>query len=242
VIEYQEGYRELCENIDEYFQSSQRVLTKKRNIIKIINYQGSDLVVKSFKVPNLINKFAYKFIRDSKAKRSYHNGLRLFKLGIFNPKPIAYIEEFTPLLNRSFYICEKFDYDFEIRDVFKDESFENRWKILEEFAKFSFDLHQKGVYHIDYSPGNVLIKEEENSYQFALVDLNRIKFINFTDDLRFRNLSKLWANERDTMFLAQTYAKIADIDEEYAIKRLFYYHHRHQQNIKRKKKLKSKLP
>ena len=238
MIEYQEGYKELCENIDEYFQSSHRVLAKKRNTIKIINYQGSDLVVKSFKVPNLINKFAYRFIRDSKAKRSYHNGVKLLKLGIFNPKPIAYIEEFTPLLNRSFYICEKFDYDFEIRDLLKDKSFKDRWKILEEFAKFSFDLHQKGVYHIDYSPGNVLIKRVDNSYQFALVDLNRIKFINFSDDLRFKNLSRFSAGEEDTKFIAQSYAKIAGIDEEYAIKRLFFYHNKHQEYLSRKKRLK----
>ena len=241
MIEYQEGYKELCENIEEYFKSSKRVLLESRNIVKIINYQGDELVVKSFKVPNFINKIAYRFIRDSKAKRSYHNGLKLLKLGIFNPKPIAYIEEFAPLFNRSFYICEKFDFDFEIRDIFLDENFNNRWEILEEFAKFSFDLHQKGVYHIDYSPGNVLIKKKKNSYKFALVDLNRIKFINFTDDLRFKNLSRFSANEKDTKYLAETYSKIAGIDTEYAIKRLFFHHNRHQQKIKRKRRLKAKF-
>jgi len=239
-----EKYKEFqpfSQDIKEYFSKSDEVITAKRNIIKIIEQNGKKVVVKSFKIPNFINQFAYRFIRDSKAKRSFLNAGELVKLGINTPSPISYIEFFTPFLKESFYICEYFDYDFEIRDVLKDENFKNRDEILKAFVAFSYSLHQKGVYHIDYSPGNVLIKVKDGEYHFSIVDVNRMKFISFTQNLRFKNLSRFSATKEDTTTIAKEYAKIANIDEAVAIKQLFLYHDKHQQYLKNKKRLKSKL-
>jgi RIO-like serine/threonine protein kinase len=238
IDENHKEFREFSQDIKEYFSKSDDIITAKRNIIKIIEQNGKKVVVKSFKIPNLINKFAYRFIRDSKAKRSFLNAKELVKLGINTPEPISYIEFFNPLLKESFYICEYFDYDFEIRDVLKDENFKNRDEILKKFVTFSYSLHQKGVYHIDYSPGNVLIKIEDGEYHFSIVDVNRMKFISFTQSLRFKNLSRFSATKEDTTTIAKEYAKIAGIDEEFAIKQLFFYHDKHQQYLKNKRKLK----
>ena len=132
-----------------------------------------------------------------------------------------------------------FAYDFEIRDVLNERDFQDREMILEAFVSFSYDLHQKGVYHIDYSPGNVLVKKETEGYLFSLVDVNRMKFLNFDDDLRFKNLSRFSASREDTQLIAKHYAKVSGIEESYALKRLFFYHDKHQQYRANKKRLKA---
>ncbi len=229
---------DFVHHIEQHFAASEEVITHKRNIIKILECEQQKVVVKSFKIPNIVNRFAYRFIRDSKAKRSFLNAQKLQELGINTPDPIAYIEFFTPLLTKSFYISSYFAFDFEIRDVLKDPDFEKREEILEAFAAFSWQLHEKGVYHIDYSPGNVLIKKEKDRYIFSIVDVNRMKFITFDNDLRFKNLSRFSASLKDTDFIAQKYASLANIDTTYAVEKLRYYHNRHQQYRQRKEKLK----
>ena len=45
----------FIENIQSYFKESTHVLYDQRNIIRVVNYDNEDYVVKAFKVPN-INK------------------------------------------------------------------------------------------------------------------------------------------------------------------------------------------
>ncbi len=236
------NFKEFLSNIEIYFSNSEDIITKKRNTIKVLEFDSFKVVAKSFKIPNLINKFVYRFMRDSKAKRSFLNAQRLIKLGVNTPKPIGYVEFFNPLLGKSFYVCDYFDYDFEIRAVLRDDNFEDRDNIFRLFAKFSYDLHQKGIYHIDFSPGNVLIKKvDKEEYKFSIVDVNRMKFVEFDDDLRFENLSRFSATYEDTKKIASYYAKVSDIDMDVAVEKLLYFHDRHQKYLQNKKKLKSTL-
>ena len=50
----------LLKDIKTYFQDSNNSVHKARNEIKIINYENKDLVVKSFKIPNIINKIIFR--------------------------------------------------------------------------------------------------------------------------------------------------------------------------------------
>ena len=68
-------------HIDKTFQEATDSIHKARNEIKIID----DFVVKSFKIPHIINKIAYTFFRPSKAKRAYHNAL---KISSFTPQAL----------------------------------------------------------------------------------------------------------------------------------------------------------
>lgn len=226
-------------NIKEAFESSGQTLFKQRNTIKVLEFNGSKYAIKSFKVPNFVNKIAYRYFRDSKAKRSYLNSHELIKRGIDTPKPIGYIEHGALLLGNSFYISAFFEFDFEIRDVLKDPNFKDREQILKEFVRFSYNLHNKGVYHYDYSPGNVLIRKNGNNYNLAIIDVNRMQFIDFTDELRFKNLSRFSTTLEDLEFIAKEYAKISGIDEKFAIETLAKYHNKHQEYLQRKKRLKA---
>jgi len=233
------NYNNLQYSIKELFDSSNNTIFQKRNTLKIIDYNNQKIVIKSFKIPNYINKIAYRYFRDSKAKRSYLNSIKLQELGVNTPAPIGYVEFGKFVLQESFYISELFEYNFEIRAVLNDSGFENREQILKEFVAFSYDLHNKGVYHIDYSPGNVLIKKEDTGYKFAIVDVNRMKFINFSDELRFKNLSRFSTSLEDLEFIAKEYAKVSGINEKYAKDILLKYHNKHQEYLQNKKRLKA---
>ena len=54
-------------NIKEYFERKENTtLFKKRNVVKVIHYKNSAYVVKSFKIPHLLNKIVYRFFETLK--------------------------------------------------------------------------------------------------------------------------------------------------------------------------------
>ena len=214
------NFQDFLLNIKSYFTTTKSNIHKARNELKVIPYNNIQTVVKSFKVPNIINKIAYTFFRGSKAKKSYENSL---KLKGFTPTPIGYIEFFkNGLLDESYFISEKFDYDFTIREPLLDLSFEQRTEILQAFAYFSFELHNQGIFHEDYSPGNILIKKDNDNYIFQVVDINRMRFSTLSSDERAKNFSKLWASDEALTIIATEYAKIANFDDSFIQKTLHY--------------------
>ena len=233
-------YEDLILNLKKYFYEDKNItLFKKRNVIKLLEYNNDKYVIKSFKIPHFINKIVYRFFRDSKAKRSYDNSVRLLELNVNTPKPIGYIE-FNSLLffQESFYVSEFFDYDFEIRAVFKDKKFQDRENILKNFVEFSYDLHNKGVYHIDYSPGNILVKKIDGEYLFYIIDVNRMKFLEFDIALRMKSMSKLTSNNEDNQFMVEYYSNISNLDKQLLIKKFDYYLNEQQKYLENKKRLK----
>ncbi len=225
---------------NDFSKQTNRVLFEQRNTIKLIDYNKKKYVVKSFKIPHLLNQVVYRFFRASKAQRSYENSVKLKELGVNTPDPIGYIEfPSLFLFKESYYISEFFDYDFEIRAVLADSIFQDREAILKAFVAFSYDLHNKGVYHIDYSPGNVLIKKSKDGYVFSIIDVNRMKFIAYDDEMRFKNLSRFSTSDADLNFIAGEYARLADLDEKFAVDTLRKYHNEHQQYLANKKRLKA---
>ena len=96
-----ENYKEFKEfilNIKEYFRENSNTIHKARNELKVINYKDVQTVVKAFKIPNIINQIVYAYFRDSKAKKSYENSIKLINLNINTPMPIGYIEFYRNFL------------------------------------------------------------------------------------------------------------------------------------------------
>lgn len=235
-----ERIKDFVKNIKTYFdQEDNIVIYDKRNIIKIVEFENRKYVVKSFKIPHLLNQFVYRFFRQSKAKRSFLNTMRLKMMDINTPEPLGYIEFPTQFLfKESFYISELFDFDFEIRAVFSDENFEDRDNILKKFIAFTHKLHQKKVYHIDYSPGNILVKKVNGIYTFSIIDVNRMKFIEFDDDLRMQSLAKLTNNQADNEFMVKEYARVSKINESLLLEKLNMSLSKQRQYLDNKKRLK----
>jgi len=226
----------LIENIEKYFQESSSVLHNKRNEIRIISFENTDYVVKAFRVPNLINRIVYRYFRASKAKRSYEYSLRVGKE--LCPEAVAYIEKSENLLlSNSYYISRHFDYDFEIRAVLNDKSFENRVQILEEFADFTFGLHERKILHRDYSPGNILIKKLGEHYQYKIVDVNRMQFKPLNLEDRLSNFVRLSADDEAMKVILYHYAQLIQKPQEEVLRQAKKY----SDEYEKKRALKNKL-
>ena len=157
----------------------------------------------------------------------------------------------------SYYISEELKYDFTCREVFWPEDIEeekakqgenykiseemermlakvekNREKIIKQFARFSFNLHENGVEFEDYSPGNVLIKDKSGNYEFYLVDLNRMKFnVKLNLNRRMKNVSRMMENEKIARIFADEYAKCYKQREEIVFRYLRYYIRKHKRYV-----------
>ncbi len=202
-----EKYKELLTNVARNFDSYGGGVGK-RNKIKIIKVNDRELNIKSFKVPHLANQIVYKFFRKSKAQRSFEYANKLTELGVGTPEPIAYFEYTTLLFfKRSFYVSENLDCDFTYRELTKDFNIPDYDNILRAFTRFTYSLHQKNILFLDHSPGNTLIKKNGDSYDFYLVDLNRMLFKPLDFETRIKNFSKLTIHKSMVEVMSDEYAK-----------------------------------
>lgn len=213
------NFDEFLLNIKKHFSSNSQTIHKARNELKIIDYNNISTVVKAFKIPNRINQIVYAYFRDSKAKKSYKNAIRLEHLGINTPSPVGYIEFYEGLLfKESFFISQKCEYVFTIREPLRNKELENRIEIIKKFVAFTYNLHMNNVYHKDYSAGNTLvIKNSNGSVDFSIVDINRMEFKSVDLELGLDNFAKLWLDEKDIILIASEYSKLANVNEEEAI-------------------------
>ena len=201
--------------------------------------------IKSFKIPHLINKIAYRYFRKSKARRSFEFANRLLELGVGTPQPIAYFENYNLIgLEKSFYISEHLECDLTFRELVEIPDYPDHENILRQFTRFSFDLHQKGIEFLDHSPGNTLIKKNaEGNYDFFLVDLNRMNFHDSMDfDSRMKNLSHLTPKKEMIAVMSNEYSKAYPAQSEAEIfEKMWFYTNDFQERFAKKRRLKKKL-
>jgi len=132
----------------------------KRNIIKLFEFGGITMNIKSFKIPSLINKIAYRYFRKSKARRSFEYATLLLEKGIGTPQPIAFLENYNWIgLKDSYYASEHLQCDLTYRELVEIPDYPDHENILRQFTRFSYDLHQKGIEFKDHSPGKSLNKK-----------------------------------------------------------------------------------
>ncbi|MGY5850256.1 lipopolysaccharide kinase InaA family protein [Salegentibacter sp. F14] len=242
-ITWTEAYNLHRENILECirnFNSEGEVMYSGRNSIKTFLIDDLKISIKAFRIPNSINRIAYRFFRKSKAERSFIFAHYLLEKGIGTPKPIAYAEETTAFqFLHSYYISEHLDADLTFREI--DLNLEGHEKILRAFTRFTFRLHENEVEFLDHSPGNTLIKLKEDDYQFYLVDLNRMNFgkMNFTR--RMMNFSRLTPNKEMIRIMANEYALLIDKTENEVFEKMWFFTNQFQHRFRRKKALKKKL-
>ncbi|WP_242204338.1 Kdo domain containing protein [Aestuariivivens insulae] len=213
-----------------------------RNALKLFELEGITINVKSFKVPNIINRIAYNFFRKSKAQRSFEYANKLQELTIGTPQPIAYYEFASPFLfGKSYYISEHQDYDLTYRELTTDLSFPDHETILRAFTRFTHKLHEKGVLFLDHSPGNTLIKKNGNSYDFYLVDLNRMTFGALDFETRIKNFSRLTIHKSMVEVMSDEYAKCTGEDYNAIVDLMWKETEDFQYRFHRKKRLKKQL-
>lgn len=218
--------RHFVVSLPALFDTEGDIIYNARNQIKVFTLpDGTRINVKRYRKPIFINRLVYSFLREPKAVRAYHYALRLLKLEVPTPEPIAYIlEQKCGLLAYSFLITEQSP----LRRMFYEfgtGTLVGRENIVKSFARFTADLHQKGVYHKDYSPGNILFEVTNGVPEFTLVDINRMEFGTVNMEKGCRNFARLWGKQDFFEMIAAEYATARNFDVAQCTALILKYRH-----------------
>ena len=228
--------------ISNFEASGEDFGNQDRNSLKLFQLDGQTINIKSFRVPNVINRIAYNFFRKSKAQRSYEYAVRLQELQIGTPQPIAYFETKGALFfGKSFYVSEQLNCNYTYRELTFDFTIKNWEDILRAFTRFTYQLHQKSINFLDHSPGNTLIKIHNGNYEFFLVDLNRMEFGSMDFSTRIKNFARLTIHENMVRIMSNEYANVSGEDEQLIFETMWYETQKFQERFHRKRRLKRKL-
>lgn len=224
-------------------------LHASRNLIRTATFVGAggeaiEVAVKAFRVPSRAQGFIYARLRPSKAFRSMEHAERLVKLGIGTPEPVASIEyEDAGFLRDSYYICRYWPSDVDLRGLlYGGESFgADMEPLLEQLAGFTLLQHDNEVFHLDYNPGNILVRSREEGFDFALVDLNRLRFKALAIDERISALVRLTTSVDHLRTIGRSYAVMHGTDSNRFCRRLERSHLRFLRRRRTMKWFKSRL-
>lgn len=236
-------YTQEIEQLIYSNRTADELLKTERNRVSVHTLNdGKKIVLKAFKVPNLINQIAYRYFRKSKAKRSYEYAQILRAKTIGTPEPLAYFENFNLVgLQDSYYACEYIEADLTYRELTFDFEIPDYEIILRAFTRFTYDLHAKEIHFLDHSPGNTLIQKRAGEYQFFLVDLNRMEFGPMSIEARIQNFSKLTTHKSMVRIMSNEYSKLVPESEAFIFERMWRYTQEFQEEYHRKRRIKRKL-
>jgi len=203
----------FLQTLPSAFPESGEVIYEGRNVLKTFEVGTVSIVVKSFKIPLWINRFVYTYVRKSKARRSYEHSVEIIKRGFMTPLPVGYVAVLSSgFLSHSYYISLLVENAETIRpymDFFREEDEDLRIA----FSRYTADLHSAGVYHIDYSPGNILVKKQNGQFLFYLVDVNRMQFRKLSMKDVYKNLSRLCTSRDVFIAICKEYARYRQLEE-----------------------------
>ena len=235
--------KEAILNCIENFNSEGDSLNDgQRNSIKIFDLEDEKINIKSFKIPNAVNKIVYRFFRKSKAERSFIYANHLISNKIGTPFPIAFAENKSGLTFKdSYYVSEHLDCDLTFRELVTNPDYPNHEEILRAFTRFTFNLHEQEIEFLDHSPGNTLIQLNNGVYKFFLVDLNRMNFKKLNFEERMKNFARLTPKKEMIGVMANEYAHLINKPEAEVFEKMWFFTNQFQEKFQRKKELKKKL-
>src|SRR5690606_18637779 len=113
---------------------------------------------------------------------------------IMTPPPVSCMDCYSMgLLTQSYFVSVFSPYRTLEQILQFHNNFEplNKKVLLQSLAQFAHKLHTNGIYHRDFSLGNILVISKPSGYDFVLLDLNRIKFCTIRPDDGLRNFTTL---------------------------------------------------
>lgn len=217
--------RLFIESIPEIIQYEGELIKDGRNLIKVFNTPDGQIInVKRYHIPNGPNRLIYSLgLRKPKGQRAYEYPEILLQKGINTPENIAYIEErHGILLGHSYFICTQCPYEHELYEV--GHAPEGTYDELAiALATFTAHMHESGVLHRDYSPGNILWNHDAEGYHFSIIDTNRMYFGPVDMKRGCANFARLWGPKQFIVLLASQYAHLRGFDEEQVIETVLKY-------------------
>lgn len=205
-------------SIPEVLEGQGETIQNGRNLIKSIEApDGTKLNVKRYHKPHGINALIYSTgIRKPKGLRAYRHAEIISGRGFETPEQIAYIEDrsLTGIIGYTYFISLQCGYRHKMyewgnaaKGTYED--------FAQAFGRYTAQLHEAGILHRDYTPGNILWDKDDNGdYSFALVDTNQMEFGHVSLSRGCRNICKFWGTKRFIEIIAEEYARHRRFSED----------------------------
>lgn len=230
----------FVQSLPESFEKIGQIIQNKRNDIRICEVNGLKLVIKAFKGMYFPNRLAYSLFWKSKSQRSYEYAFLLQSKGVKTPDAIGYVDRFHfGLLVESFYVSL-----YDAHPTFENllqKGHSEAQELIPDLARFTRHLHLSGIYHTDYSNGNIICYKSGSQYTFGLLDLNRIKFRKTDFKQGLINFTTLNIPPSMLRELAAQYAKLANHNDINAEEFVIQYRNRKAKKRETRRWLKKKL-
>ena len=210
------------------------ILHVRRNLLKTLvitspGRESIEVAVKAFAVPAVLRGFVYAHLRESKARRSMTNAQKLLELGVSTPDPVACIEyRNRGCLRHTYYVCRFWQHDYDLTALlYRGISHgPDTRALLEQLARFTLAQHDHGVLHRDYNPGNILVRSRAGTFDFSVVDLNRLRFKLPHMNDRISGLVRLTNFPDHLRVIGGCYARLHGTDPDEFCRRLEAEHRR----------------
>lgn len=235
-----EALADFVRALPRRFEREGRILYQGRNQIKLFEVDGKELNVKRYHIPSGPNRIIYSYWRRPKAVRAYRHALQLEAKGFDTPSPIAYILcTRGSLLSESYFICPQYDGNT-LYEIGKHPAEENA-DIFRALGAYTARLHEAGIYHTDFSPGNILFRRTSEGIHFALIDINRMRFGKVSVRKGCANFARLWGREAAFRLMADTYAQARQTDAKECLQDILYARDRFWRRYARKHEIEFEL-
>lgn len=149
---------------------------------------GERYGIKLFTDNRLLTR-ARTFLGLAKGRRAFCNGIRAMEKNLPVPPVYAYAErrpfgpnlvimKLLPAIQMNLLIEDMLERGV---DLTTDPFF---FQLVESFARFTRRLHANSVYHKDFSPRNVLVRQEGQHIRLELIDLEDMVFSGSASDFK----------------------------------------------------------
>lgn len=200
-------------SLPQTFSQGGNTLYKGRNTVKSFCVDGRTLVVKHYKRPNPVQRVAYSFFKKSKAARAYLFAAMLRERGFNTPREVAYLELGNGILMSDCYFVSESCMLPPLTGLLRRDDFDH--DAADALAHLLARLHEKGVMHGDLNLTNILYERTaDGGFSFWLIDTNRSKFIQPTEDDCAENLKRLTHDKRLMDYVIRRYAEIRGLDAD----------------------------
>ncbi|MBO4707587.1 MAG: hypothetical protein J5594_03395 [Elusimicrobiaceae bacterium] len=203
---------DFLKNLPDNFDNIGTTIYAARNQIKVLDSNGHKINIKKYCIPPIINRFFYSTgLRTPKCISAFINAQKILDVGFETPKPYAYIiERKNGLIRHSYFISDQIENAKQVREC-------HGVSFMQAYALYTAQIHEKGLFPRDYTPGNILCRKEDGKYRFFLIDVNRFYFKNkpLTKDQAPYNLYTTMSSERALCYFIRCYSKYRGMDEKY---------------------------
>lgn len=188
----------------------EKTFCNHRNTVELVKAANELFVIKRYKRPTLANCIIYTWFRKPKTRRAYENAFLLEKNGIETAEPVGYIEQYKMgFFHTGWFISRYLPYK-NVRDYYDSIWDDNeRAKFAHAFWQFTNTLCKKHILSKDYNTGNILTYMKDNTYHFAMIDINRLKLGKPSTFEEAKALTQLRLKRKEVPNGLSTYAELS---------------------------------